>query len=60
MYAICQRDTTKLNAIGDQFGVSKRYTDFDELIRDPNVDAVHINTPVKDHAPQTIRCSARR
>lgn len=50
MYAICQRTRTKLDAIGDAFGVEKRYDDFNALIRDPNVDAVHINSPIPDHA----------
>lgn len=50
MYAICQRNRQKLDAIGDAFGVETRYSDFNELIRDPNVDAVHINSPIPDHA----------
>lgn len=50
MYAICQRTRAKLDAIGDAFGVEKRYDDFNALIRDPNVDAVHINSPIPDHA----------
>jgi predicted dehydrogenase len=50
MYAICQRNRQKLDAIGDAFGVEKRYDDFNELIRDPDVDAVHINSPIPDHA----------
>jgi predicted dehydrogenase len=50
MYAICQRDPKKLNAIGDAFGVAVRHTDFRELLKDPNVDAVHINSPIPDHA----------
>jgi len=54
MYAICQRTREKLDAIGDAFGVQKRYTDFDKLIKDPQVDAVHINSPIPDHAWQSI------
>ena len=27
---------------------------YDELLEDPNVDAVHINCPIPDHAPQAI------
>ncbi len=54
LYAICQRTRKKLDAIGDAFGIEKRHTDFHELIRDPNVDAVHINSPIPDHAWQTI------
>jgi predicted dehydrogenase len=55
LYGICQRTADKLNAIGDSFGVGKRYTDFDELLQDPEIDAVHINTPIPDHAPQSIK-----
>jgi predicted dehydrogenase len=54
MYAICQRTREKLDEVGNQYGVAKRYTDFAELIRDPEVDAVHINSPIHLHAPQSI------
>jgi predicted dehydrogenase len=54
MYAICQRTPKKLDAIGDAFGIEKRYTDFNQLIKDPNVDAVHINSPIPDHGWQSI------
>lgn len=55
MYAICQRDKAKLNAIGDAFNIEKRYSDYDELLKDPAIDAVHINTPIQSHAEQTIK-----
>ena len=55
MYAICRRNKAELDACGDQFGIAKRYTDYDELLKDPNVDAVHINSPIPDHAPQCDR-----
>jgi predicted dehydrogenase len=55
MYAICQRDHTKLHQVGDAFGIEKRYTDYDELLRDSDVDAVHINTPIQSHAEQSIK-----
>jgi len=54
MYAICQRTESKLQQIGDAFGVEKRYTDFDELLKDPDVDAVHINSPIHLHAAQSL------
>ncbi len=54
MYAICRRDRQALDEVGDRFGVEKRYTDFEELIRDPGLDAVHINSPIHLHAPQSI------
>lgn len=55
MYAICQRTPEKLNAIGDAFGVEKRYTDFDELLKDEHVDIVHINSPIHNHAEQSLK-----
>src|SRR6185436_14877611 len=54
MYAICQRTREKLDQIGNQYGVETRYTDFNELLRDPKVDAVHINSPIDLHAPQSV------
>lgn len=55
MYAICQRTQSKLDEVGDAFGIEKRYTSYDELLKDPEVDAVHINTPIPDHATQSIK-----
>ena len=54
MYAICRRTKSELDKIGDAFGIDKCYTDFYELIQDPEVDAVHINSPIADHATQAI------
>jgi predicted dehydrogenase len=54
MYAICQRSQEKLDTIGDAFGIEKRYADYKELLRDPDVHAVHINSPIPDHAWMSI------
>src|SRR5229473_6208856 len=54
MYAICQRTRKKLDAIGDAFGVENRHDDFNQLLKDPNLDAVHINSPIPDHGWQSI------
>ncbi len=54
MYAICQRNRDKLDQIGAAFKIAKRYTDYRELLNDPNVDAVHINTPIPDHASMSM------
>jgi predicted dehydrogenase len=54
MYALCRRNEKGLNECGDKFGVKVRYTDFNKLLQDPNVDAVHINSPIPDHAPQSL------
>jgi predicted dehydrogenase len=55
LIAICQRNKTKLDEIGNAFGIEKRFTSYDELLKDPDIDAVHINTPIPDHAIQSIR-----
>jgi predicted dehydrogenase len=52
---ICQRTESKLNEIGDALGIEKRFTSFDALLEDPAIDAVHINTPIPDHAAQSIK-----
>jgi len=50
MYAICRRDRAKLDQVGDAFGVEVRYQDYEAVLRDQNVDLVHINTPLQFHA----------
>lgn len=54
LVAICQRNEAKLNALGDAFGIAKRFTSYDELLQDGDIDAVHINTPIPDHGIQSI------
>jgi predicted dehydrogenase len=54
MFAICQRNQDSLDRIGDAFGIERRYTDYAELLKDPDVDFVHINTPIPDHAAMSI------
>lgn len=55
MAAICQRNPAKLAEIAKAFGVEKTYVDYDDLLKDPDIDAVHINTPIPDHAEHSIR-----
>lgn len=53
--AICQRNEDSLNEIGEKYGIEKRYTSYEELLADPDVDAVHINTPIGSHGPHSIQ-----
>jgi len=55
LVAVCQRDSRKLSAIARAFEVKKSYSDYAELLKDPEIDAVHLNTPIPLHAEQTIR-----
>ncbi len=54
MYAICRRNKAELNNIGDVFGVEKRYSNYKDVLEDPEVDFVHINSPIPDHARMSM------
>ncbi|HLX62672.1 MAG TPA: Gfo/Idh/MocA family oxidoreductase [Planctomycetota bacterium] len=54
MYAICQRNAKKLTQIGDAFKIEKRCEHYEDVLKDPGVDFVHINTPIPDHGPMSI------
>jgi predicted dehydrogenase len=53
-YAICRRDKNGLDEVGDRYGIAARYEDYKDLLADPTVDAVHINSPIPDHAWMSI------
>ena len=55
MHAICRRTRKELDECGDKFGIARRYTSYEEMLADPELDAVHINSPIADHAPQAIQ-----
>ncbi len=54
MAAVCRRNKAELDKAGDRYGIAKRYASYDDLLNDPDIDAVHINSPIPDHGPQTI------
>lgn len=55
LVAVCQRSKEKVEQIANAFGIAKRYTDYDELLKDKDIHAVHINTPIPDHGIQSIK-----
>jgi predicted dehydrogenase len=54
IYAISRRDRKGLDECGDRYGIKTRYTDYRDLLKDPAIDAVHINSPIPDHAWMSI------
>jgi predicted dehydrogenase len=54
LVAVCQRSETALNEIADHFGIAKRYSSFEAMLQDPDIDAIHINTPIASHADQAV------
>ena len=54
LHALCQRTRSNLDKIGDAFSIDARYTDFQDVLDDPDVDAIHINTPIGSHAAMSL------
>ncbi len=54
IYAICRRDRKGLDECGDRYGIKVRYADYRDVLKDPNIDAVHINSPIPDHAWMSV------
>ncbi len=54
LVAICQRSREKLDQVGKAYGVERRSTSYADLLKDPEIDAVNINSPIPDHAPMSI------
>lgn len=52
--AVCDIDGDKAQEAGALYGISKIYTDYRELLRDPGIDVVHICTPHYLHAPMAV------
>lgn len=52
--AISDLDEKRLKAKGDEFGISKRYTDAEAMLSQEDLDFVSIATPNKFHKPLTI------
>jgi predicted dehydrogenase len=47
--AVGSRTTDAANTFGDRFGIDRRYASYEELVRDPDVDAVYVGTPHPMH-----------
>ena len=54
--AICDMDEERLNTFGDDFGISSRYIDLDEMLEKEKPDVLHIVTsPVVPNSNERIR-----
>lgn len=49
LVAVCDLDAARAQALAKNFGISQMYTDYHDLIRDPNVDLVSIAVPPDLH-----------
>ena len=57
LIAVMRRDAEKAEDYAKRHGVSKWYDNADELINDPEINAVYIATPPSSHAEYTIKAA---
>ncbi len=53
--ALCRRNEAELTKSADQFGIQKRFTSYDDVLADSDIDFVHINSPISDHAWMSLK-----
>jgi len=51
---LCDTNASVLERVGGQFGISRRTTDFNDILNDTDIDAVHLLTPVPLHVEHTL------
>ena len=51
--AVCSRQKATGEALAQQFGIPKVYTDYDAMLADPDIELVYIATPNSLHYAQT-------
>ena len=54
LYALCTRTPARLKEVADRFGVKHTYTDYQELLANPQVDAVSVVTMWDQHTAPTL------
>ena len=52
--AIMSTNRNNVDAVGDRFGISRRFTSVEELLAQPDIDAVYIASPLYCHKEQVI------
>ena len=53
--AVASRSIEKANEFADRFDIAKRYSEYDDLLADPDIDAVYLSTPHPLHATWAVR-----
>lgn len=54
LYALCDINPERLKLMGEKYGVTRLYTDKDEMLKLKEIDAVSVCTWNSEHAPCTI------
>jgi len=56
IFAVADLNSNHLKTIGQKFNIEKRYTNFRELIKEEEIEAVIISTPTATHDEIAIEC----
>ena len=54
LHSLCTRTESRLKDLGEKFGVSNLYTDYNEMLADPELEAVSITTMWDQHTEPTL------
>lgn len=55
---LCDPDQGRLDTVGDEHGIARRLTSYDDVLADESITAVHLITPMPIHAEQSIAALA--
>lgn len=55
--AVASRDLSKARAFADEVNIPRAYGSYEELIADPEIDAIYNPLPNSEHALWSIRCA---
>lgn len=55
LLAIASRDAAKAKAVAQEFGVSRHFGSYDELLRDPDIEALYVPVPNDLHVQWSVR-----
>src|SRR5437763_15738771 len=58
LYALCTRTESRLEQLAGRFGVRRTFTDYRQLLADPQLDAVDVVTMWDQHAGPTLAALA--
>lgn len=56
LYAIASRSEEGVESFHKEYPAEKRYSDYEALLSDPDVDVVYIATPHSQHYPWLLKC----
>jgi len=51
---ICDQNAARLEACGERFGIARRYSTFEEVLDQDDIDAVHLVSGIPDHERQAV------